>query len=119
MKLGLFFAGLKGAKRIRKKLPLSVSASIKTVAAQAATDYNTDFDDLEAFDDEELGSGFLRDSSLINKRLANPFFNLIQDSNEDVNIMERASFRELLEERLFLYQEKISTRNQKITKKAK
>ncbi|CBY34091.1 unnamed protein product [Oikopleura dioica] len=83
MKLGLFFA-----------------ASIKTVASQAGTDYSTDFDDLENFDDEELGSGFLR-NSMINKRLANPFFNLIQDSNEDGNIMERASFRELLEERLF------------------
>jgi len=88
MKLGLFFA---------------VSASLKTVAAQAATDYNTDFDDLEAFDDEELGSGFLRGSSLINNRLANPFFNLIQESNEDVNIMERASFRELLEQNKNLF----------------
>lgn len=88
MKLGLFFA---------------VSASIKTVAAQAGTDYNTDFDDLENFDDEELGSGFLRDSSLINNRLANPFFNLIQDSNGDGNIMERASFRELLEQNKNLF----------------
>jgi len=87
MKLGLFFA---------------VSASIKTVASQAGTDYSTDFDDLENFDDEELGSGFLR-NSMINKRLANPFFNLIQDSNEDGNIMERASFRELLEQNQSLF----------------
>ncbi|CAG5109819.1 Oidioi.mRNA.OKI2018_I69.chr2.g4303.t1.cds [Oikopleura dioica] len=93
MKLGLFFA---------------VSSSIKQVQSQAGTDYQTDFDDFGNYGDEELGSGFLQDS-MINKRLApgsnvNPFFNLIQESDKDTgNIMERASFRELLEQNKNLF----------------